>query len=57
MKRHALHIALSQSASVRIGQRLRLTSKGVARFDASAAFEPKRLPLKNIFSHVIAFFA
>ena len=56
MKRRALDLALGQSASARIGQRLRLTSKSVARFDASVAFEPKLLPRKSIFSHVIAFF-
>ena len=56
MKRRARHPALSQSTSARIRQRLRLTSISVARFDASAAFEPKLLPRKRIFSHVIAFF-
>ena len=40
----------------RIRQRLLLTSKSVARFDATAAFEPKLLHRKSIFSHVIAFF-
>ena len=51
----ALHLALGQLTSARIRQRLRLTSKSVARFDASAAFEPKLLPCKSIFSHVLVF--
>ena len=48
--------AESVNIRARIGQRLRLTSKSVACFDASAAFEPKLLPRKSIFSHMIAFF-